>query len=70
MTFDVGELVVPNTGTYLGYVGRIVVRKPVTVELCSYFRHEVVFGVEFEERPNGRHFTIYYRPRELERYTP
>jgi len=65
--FDVNDNVRALAGTYEGEVGRIVVRKPIDIDLCGYVRHEVVYGVDFETSPNGRGYPVFFKATQLER---
>lgn len=67
---EVGDFVLVHSGTYHGSVGRVVVRKPVTVELRDYLRHEIVYGVVFEDEPNGRGYPVFFKPNQIERTDP
>lgn len=67
MTFDVNDRVRVTTGTYSGEVGRIVVRKPISVKIREFERLGFVYEVDFESQHKGRGYRVQFLPEHLER---
>lgn len=64
---DVCDRVLVLDGANQGSEGRVVLRKRVDVAIRDFFTTELVYGVDFEDGPNGRGYLVFYRETQLRR---